>query len=922
MKKIGFILFSLLFFNAVSFVEAVPLEVVRLTCEHIRNPLGIDTPAPLLSWQLKSDRRGTYQTAYEVWVATDTQQLETGKSLTWKSGKIQSTNSLNIFYKGKKLRPFTRYYWKVRAYDETGEASAWSETAWWETAMLEEKDWTAAWISDGSHAPETENDFYKDIPAPMFRRVFDVKNEVRSARLYIAGLGYYEASLNGGRVGDHRLDPGWTNYAKEVLYSTYDVTSQLQKGKNCIGVLLGNGFYNPIPMPIFRNLRQYLTIGQPCLKAQLRIEYTNGQIETIISDTNWNYTQSPIRRNNVYLGEHYDARTEKNGWDLPSYQENAGEWKPVVCVEEAPTGKLTAQMQPPVRIREIIHPVRMTETRRGEFVFDMGQNFAGVVRLKVKGPEGTRITIRYGEDVYSDGSLNVMTSVAGQHKTVWNANQEAPGAPPTAWQEDSYTLKGEGEEIWMPRFTFHGFRYVEITGWPGRPDLSNIEGIRLSADLQQTGTFECSDPLLNQLHKVLDYTFLSNVFSVESDCPAREKFGYGGDIVGVARTFCYFYDMHNFYAKALHDFANDQRPSGGFTETAPYNGIADQGLGEGSGPIGWQLAFGFLQKQLYQYYGDSRIIRQFYPHLKKQVDFLVSQSKDYLIDRCISDHESLDLRIPALFATAHFYHHASLITDFAHLLGYTADEKQYADLMAHIKEAFIRNFVASDGKIGNGTPAEQAFGLYYNLIPEGQKEVVEQQLIQAIADRDYHVTSGIFGVPALLTVLDNMGRNDIAYRMVTQKDFPGWGHMLASGATTLWETWTYSDNVYSHNHPMFGSVGEWMYQSVGGIRATAPGFKEFQIKPFFAESLEWVNCRYQSPYGEISSCWKKEDGKFTLHISVPANTTAQVYLPTPADRMTEGGKNLTQTDGIQRLKEEKGSCYIELLSGNYIFCLD
>ncbi len=917
MKKFGFLLFFILFVHV---IVATPLKVVRLTCEHRQNPLGIDLYTPQLSWQLDSERRGAAQTAYEVWVATDPRHLETGNKLVWKSGKIPSTDNVNIAYKGKKLRPFTRYYWKVKVYDETGEVSAWSETAWWETAMLESKDWTAEWIFDGSQPPTVESDFYKNIPAPLFRRVFDVKDDVRSARLYIAGLGYYEASLNGTRVGDHRLDPGWTNYAKEVLYSTYDVTRQLKKGRNCIGVLLGNGFYNPIPMPIFRNLRQYLTIGQPCLKAQLRIEYANGEIETILSDTNWTYAQSPILRNNVYLGEHYDARTEKAGWDLPSYPENPEIWKPAVRVKNPPAGKLTAQMQPPVRIREIIHPVRMTETRRGEFVFDMGQNFAGVVRLKVKGPKGSRITIRYGEDVYSDGSLNVMTSVAGQHKTVWNANQEAPGAPPTAWQEDSYTLKGEGEEVWMPRFTFHGFRYVEITGWPGRPDLSNIEGIRLSADLQRTGTFECSEPLLNQLHNVLDYTFLSNVFSVESDCPAREKFGYGGDMVGVARTFCYFYDMHNFYTKALHDFANDQRPSGGFTETAPYNGIADQGLGEDSGPIGWQLAFGFLQKQLYMYYGDSRIIRQFYPQLKRQVDFLVSQSKDYLIDRCINDHESLDTRIPALFATAHFYHHTLLITEFARLLGYTENEKQYAALMAHIKESFILHFVASDGKIGNGTPAEQAFGLYYNLIPAEKKTAVEQRLIQAIADRNYHITSGIFGVPAVLTVLDQMGRNDIAYRMVTQTDFPGWGHMLASGATTLWETWKYSDNVYSHNHPMFGSVGEWMYQSLGGIRATAPGFKEFQIKPFFADSLDWLNCHYQSPYGEISSCWKKENGQLTLQVSVPVNTKAKVYLPASASRIQESGKYITQaTTGVHILNETTETTCLEVESGDYTF---
>lgn len=916
MKKHGLIL--LCWMIACS-IGASSLKVVNLTCEYMQNPLGIDVRNPLLSWQLQSDERGVFQSAYEIWVATDSLQLETGKGLVWKSGKVKSTENVNLAYAGKGLRPFTRYYWKVRAYDRAGDVSAWSETAWWETAMLADNDWKAEWISDGSKAPEKEVDFYKDNPAPMFRKVFHVKDDVACARLYIAGIGYYEASLNGEKVGDHWLDPGWTNYAKEILYSTYDVTSCLKKGTNCMGVILGNGFYNPIPMPIFRNLREYLTIGQPCLKAQLRIVYKNGKVETLGSDADWTCSKSPILRNNVYLGEHYDAREEKNGWNTSLFQEKEGEWKKAIRVETPPVGRLTPQMQPPVRIREVIRPKRMTETRPGEFVFDMGQNFAGVVRIKVKGEKGTQIKIRYGEDVYSDGSLNVMTSVAGQHKTIWNADWKTPGAPQTAWQEDSYILKGEGEEIWNPRFTFHGFRYVEITGWPGRPELEDIEGIRLSADLRPDGSFECSDPMLNRLHQVLDYTFLSNVFSVESDCPAREKFGYGGDIVGVSRTFCYFYNMHNFYQKAIRDFANDQRPSGGFPETAPYNGIADQGLGEGSGPIGWQLAFAFLQKQLYTYYGDTRIVRQFYPALKKQVDFLYSQSKDYLIDRCINDHESLDVRIPALFATAHFYHHAILITEFAHLLNRSDDEKLYADLALHIKEAFIRNFVSADGQIGNGTPAEQAFGLYYGLVPDDKKNAVGDKLITSIAERDYHVTSGIFGVPVVLTVLDEMGRDDIAWRMVTQKDFPGWGHMLNSGATTLWETWKYSDNVYSHNHPMFGSVGEWLYQSLGGIQATAPGFKEFRVKPFFVKNLQWMNCRYQSVYGEIRSEWKMDNGCYILQVMVPVNTQAKVYLPAQAEQITEGNISLREVKNIRVVEEKSNSTCVEVPSGVYSF---
>lgn len=915
MKKFSLLIGWLLY---ACICQAASLKVFHLTCEHIQNPLGIDQQQPLLSWKLESDERNQYQSAYEILVSTDQEKLEKGKADVWNSGRIKSDETLLIPYAGKKLKSFTRYYWKVRVYNQQGEASDWSETAWWETAMLKADDWKASWIYDGSEAPSDPNDFYKDNPAPLFRKTFQTKEGIQSARLYIAGIGYYEASLNGQRIGDRRLDPGWTNYDKEILYSTYDITEMLQTGKNCLGVVLGNGFYNPIPMPIFKNLREYLTIGQPCLKAQLLITYKNGKQEWIYSDSSWTFADSPILRNNVYLGEKYDARKEIKDWDKPTF--NASSWKQAIPVPTPPQGKLTAQMQPPIRIREIIRPTRMTETRQGEFVFDLGQNMAGVARIKVKGPKGTRITIRYGEDVYSDGSLNVMTSVAGQHKTVWNAKQESAGAPPTAWQEDTYILKGEGEEIWMPQFTFHGFRYIEVTGWLGRPTLDNIEGIRLSADLKVTGEFSSSNELLNRLHRVLDYTFLSNVFSVESDCPAREKFGYGGDIVGVSRTFCYFYDMHNFYAKAIRDFANDQRPLGGFTETAPYNGIADQGLGDGSGPIGWQLAFAFLQKQLYEYYGDKRIIENYYPQLKKQVDFLASKAKDYMIDRCINDHESLDQRIPALFATAHFYHHVLLITEFAQLTNRKADQQQYESLAQQIKAAFIQKFVQTDtGKIGNGTPAEQAFGLYYGLIPEDIKTKVIQQLVQAISNRNNHITSGIFGTPIVLTVLSDLNLNDIAYQMATQIDFPGWGHMLSSGATTLWETWKYSDNVFSHNHPMFGSVGEWMYQSLAGIKALSPGFKQICIHPQASGDLQWVNSSYESSRGKITCQWKKENGIYMLQVHIPVNTKAQVFIPNKSQLIKESGKSIASSSLIQIIREESDHCWLEIPSGSYQF---
>ncbi|MDY3069401.1 MAG: family 78 glycoside hydrolase catalytic domain [Parabacteroides sp.] len=912
-----YIILSFCLFSTV--LNAASLRVVDLRCENMSTPLGIDGKNPMLSWKLESDKRGESQSAYEIVVGTDKESLlDKGRGLVWKSGKVKSSESLQIKYSGKKLLPFTRYYWSVRCYDSEGEVSDWSDVSYWETSMLSASDWKAQWITDGSVAPEKEEDFYKPDPSPLFRKDFRIDGRVKRARLYISGLGYYEASLNGEKIGDHCLDPGWTAYSKQVLYSTYDVTELVEAGDNSIGVMLGNGFFNPLPMRIFKPLREMLRIGRPCLKAQLMVEMENGRKITVTTDESWKTHPSPVMRNNVYLGEEYDAREYIKDWDSPRY--NASSWKNAVLMQNPPEGELTSQIQPPIRVLEKISPKRMTETRPGEFVMDMGQNFAGVVGIKVKGPKGTKIRIRYGEDVYTDGSLNVMTSVAGQQKRVWNADYTAPGQPPVAWQEDVYVLNGdENGEEWRPRFTFHGFRYIEITGWPGRPSMDDVTGYRLGSDLERTGYFESSDEMLNKLFKVMDYTFRSNVFSVQSDCPAREKFGYGGDMVCVSPTFCWYYDMSNFYRKAIRDFANDQRPLGGMTETAPFNGIADSGLGDNSGPIGWQLAYGFLQQLVYRFYGDDNTLEKYYDSFKKQVDFISSNAEDYIIDRCINDHESLEERIPALFATAHYYHHVIILEEFSGLLGKKTEAEYYSRLSENIKSAFIKKFVnTGDGTVGNATQASQAIALLYCLVPENEKDKALDRLLQIIERDGYHVRSGIFGVNAVLNVLSSYGRNDVAYRMVTNPDFPGWMHMLKSGATTLWETWKYSDNVFSQNHPMFGSVGEWMFHSLGGIQMTSPGFRTFRIKPQPAEGLDWVKCSYDSSYGKIRSEWKKSEESFLMKIEIPVNTVADIYVPVKENnRISLNDEDVNSCKYVKNIAYMDGYAIIKVESGLY-----
>lgn len=902
------------------------VTVTNLTCEQVETPLGIDVPHPLLGWIAQSTQRGDAQTAYRIVVSDQLGLLNQNKGNLWDSGKIQSTQNHRIAYAGKKLRSATCYYWKVCVYTTAQPAGEWSDAHRFETALLLPGDWVAQWIGDGSHPPANEADFYQADPAPYFSKTIEVKKPIQRARLYITGLGYYEASINGQKVGRQVLDPGWTSYHQTVLYSTHDVTQLLTTGTNQIGILLGNGFYNPLPLRIFKPLREYLATGRPKTVAQLHITYQDGSRQTIPTDRTWHVAPSPILRNNPYLGEHYDARLESNGQPNPLAAQ--------AVLVPAPHGRLQAQMQPPVTATDVLRPQRMTEVRPGVFLFDLGQNLAGVARIKAQGAPGTRITIRYGEDIYSDGSLNVMTSVAGQVKRVWHADRSAPGAPQTAWQEDSYTLKGTGQtEVWQPRFTYHGFRYIELTGFPGRPTLEQVEGVRLAADLKQVGTFRCSNERINRLEEAIRWTFLSNVFSVQSDCPHREKFGYGGDIVATTDAFCYLYDMNRFHTKTVRDYRDARRPSGGMTETAPYMGIADCGFGEGTGPIGWQLAFAHAQKKLYQYYGNQQLIEENYYVLKQQVDFLSSHAPQHIMDEayCIGDHEALDydfkpssptFRDRSLTATAHYYEHVTLLAEFAGLLRKTNDQAHYQKLAQTIKAAFIKQFYQHEtGIFGNHSQTSQAFGLYYGLLPDGHYPKAFQQLVHTIERARGHLITGIFATPMMLRLLADNGRNDLVFQFVNNPEFPGWGYMLERGATTLWETWAYSDNVYSQNHPMFGSVNEWFYRSLLGIQPTSPGFETIRISPQPTGDLAWAKGSYQSVKGTIIVEWEREaSGTFTLHTTVPLGVVAQIQLPnTQGKEVTEGGQKLTEAQGIAHISHSNGQTGLQVASGTYTF---
>ncbi len=895
---------------------------VALKCNNKTDPIGVDTGRPFLSWQINSTERNVHQSAYRICAASSQEKLSNNEYDLWDSGKIQSDNSLEIEYNGHLLKSGQKCYWKVRVWNDSDMVSPWSKTAHFETGLLYPADWTANWISDGKSLPKNDADFYKNDPAPLFRKEFSVLNSLKRARLYITGLGYYEAYINGKRVGNRRFDPAWTSYSKRILYSVYDVVNMLQNGKNTIGVILGNGWYNPLPMKMWGkyNFRNFLTIGRPRFIAQLIIEYTNGIKDTLCTDHSWKTADSPILRNNVYLGEVYDARLQQNGWNLSGFNDSTWHKSRQISADKT---HLHTQEQPPIRITKEITPIKINYLNNGKYIFDFGVNFAGSVRLKTKGKRGTKIILRYGELLHEDGSLNPMTSVAGQIK---RPGMGGPGAPDTAWQSDTYILSGNGQEIYMPRFAFRGFRYVEISGLSQKPTKETLSGLRMNADVAPVGSFSCSNEMFNKIYEISRRTFLSNLFSVQSDCPHREKFGYGGDIVSSSEALMFDFDMNSFYQKVINDFADAVRPNGGLTETAPFVGIHYGTFGDLSAPIGWGFAFPLLLKQLYQYYGVRHPLAQQFDTARNWFNLLKKNALDYIIEDGISDHESLDKKPVSLSGTAFFYKTARLISWQANMLGREEEAQEYAHYADTIKASFIHKFLKpGTGKIGKNTQAAQAFALYFDLLPRNEKRAAAETLYNEILTKhDGHLSTGIFGTKYMLDVLSHMGRADIAYIVVNQKDFPGWGYMLEKGATTLWEHWAFSDNTYSHNHPMFGSVSEWFIKSIAGIKATADavGFNKIIINPALIKGLTHAEATYHSVRGKIVSAWNINDDVYELKVEIPANTNAKIYLPAKSlGKISESGRKIKTMNNIEILEQSDQHTILKIGSGKYTFCV-
>lgn len=891
--------------------DRATLAAESLRTEYATNPVGIDVLRPRLSWRLRSSARDVVQSAYDVQVGTDSAALAAGRDLLWDSGRVASRQSVQVEYGGPALRSATRYFWRVRVWSRDGSASAWSTPALWETALLAPSDWTAQWIE----VPWPEVDSIAN-PGPLMRRAFEVRGAVRSARLYVTAHGLYEAYLNGRRVGDAVLTPGWTSYHHELQYQVYDVTPLLQQGANALGAMLGDGWYRGhIGFSNQRNVYGN-TLG---LLAQLRLTYADGRTAVITTDGSWKAASGPIRSSDIYDGEDFDARREPLGWSSPGFDDR--EWQPV-RVAGAPQDHLVAPVSPPVRRIQEVTPIAVLHTPNGETVFDMGQNMVGWVRLRVSGPAGTTITLRHAEMLDHDGNL-------------YTANLRR------ASQTDHYTLRGGGEETFEPTFTFHGFRYVAVDGFPGTPTVANVTGIVVHSDLEQTGRFETSDPLLNQLQHNILWGQKGNFVDVPTDCPQRdERLGWTGDAQVFSRTAAFNMNVAPFFTKWLRDLAADQTPAGSVPYVIP-NVLGGDSL-RGAGSAGWSDAATVIPWNMYLAYGDRRLLDRQYPSMRAWVEFMRRRAGDSLVwrhDFHFGDWLAYATDRPDypgattskdLIATAYFAHSTDILAQAAEVLGRSEDAARYRDLYARIRRAFQREFITSTGRVGENTQTAYVLALSFGLVPDSLTASAAERLVADIHSHGDHLTTGFLGTPGLEHVLTASGNTPVAYALLEQQTYPSWLYPVKHGATTIWERWdgvkpdgSFQDpGMNSFNHYAYGAIGDWMYRQIAGldIDRAHPGYEHMLVHPHPGGGLTHSSATLETQYGMAGSAWALANGQLSVDVTVPANATATVRLPgAMLAQVTESGGAAARAAGVHSARQDGGDVVVDIGSGAYHF---
>ena len=903
MKKFKFFLGMitlLLLINGIPAHALAKTGVTQLICEYQTNPLGIDVVKPRLSWQLATSENDVMQTAYEIKVSESPAKMNSGK-LLWSSGKINSSQSVGVVYEGPALQSMQRVYWQVRVWDNKNKASAWSEPAWWEMGILQPQDWKASWITFTN-----EKEMQGSKPAQYFRKEFEAAKKIKSARVYATALGLYQLYINGAKVSPDLFTPGWTSYKKRLQYQTYDVTPMLRE-KNTIGVILADGWYRGNIG--FSKQNSYYG-KQLAMLLQLQITFTDGTTSTVSSDDTWKVTdKGPIVESDIYNGERYDASLELTGWDQTGYDMSS--WINAAPFDQT-KDNLIAPQGVPVKAIEEIKPVKLLVTPKGETVFDLGQNMVGWVRLKVAGKKGDQVTLKFAEVLDKAGNF-------------YTDNLRA------AKCTDVYILKGEGTETYEPHFTFHGFRFVKIEGLSATPTTDQITGIVIHSDMKPTGTFSCSDSLINQLQHNIQWGQKGNFLDVPTDCPQRdERLGWTGDAQVFSMTAAFNFDVAAFYTKWLGDVAADQLPNGKVPHVIP------DVLNGGGGSTAWADASVIVPWTVYLSYGDKRILEKQYPSMKAWVGYMTERAgEDHLwtgdthygdwlaFATNRSDYTGATTE-KDLIATAYYCYTTTLLGKIAAIIGRKDDAANYQKMATQIKEAFNKEFVTANGRLVSHTQTAYALALAFDLLPENLVPKAAEYFAGDV-QKFGHLTTGFVGTPLLCKTLSAIGRDDLAFMLLNNKKYPSWLYPVLQGATTIWERWDgqkpdgtfQNEGMNSFNHYAYGAIGEWMYRHVAGIDIDAelPGYKHILLAPHPGGGLKDVHAEIITLYGKVASSWKFENNEFVYEVVVPANTTATVTLPyAKAEQVKQDG--LPVKAGFIQNKTE---LQLNLGSGKYLF---
>jgi alpha-L-rhamnosidase len=864
-----------------------------LECEHLTNPLGIDEANPRLSWKINDTRKGAAQSAYHVIVGDDSLQVSRGIGNMWESGRTNSPAN-RVVYQGNPLEPFVRYFWKVELWDENGRKYESAPINFFETGMMNPANWRGDWIGDS-----------RDInlkPAPYFRKNFNPAKKVVSARAYVSAAGLFELYVNGQRIGDHQLDPTYTRFDRRILYVTHDVTKSIQGGDNVIGILLGNGWYNHQSTAVWY-FHEAPWRGRPVFCLDLHLKYDDGSVQVISSDKSWKTSLGPVIFNSIYTAEHYDARLEQPGWNLPGFDDS--KWKDAIP-RPAPTTNIVAQALTPVRQTVEILPKSIKKIDDRTWVYDIGRNISGISKITISGKEGTIIRLKHSEKIYPDGRAD-MSNIDIHYRPVDDSDP---------FQTDIFILSGKGEELFAPKFNYKGFQYVEVTSSePLALGLDNLKAYFMHSDVTPVGRIHSSNPTINKIWEATNNAYLSNLFGYPTDCPQREKNGWTGDAHIAIEMGLYNFHGMSVYEKWMADHRDEQQPNGVLPAIIPTSGW---GYHWANGPD-WTSTIAIIPWNLYLFYGDLKPLTVNYDNIKRFVDYIDNNFPDGLTDWGLGDWVPVKSRASLeLVSTIYYYTDAQIFANAAKLLGRNDDHKKYSALAEKIKTAINAKYLNEQtGIYASGFQTELSMPLMWGIVPDELISKVASNLAERVKADGISLDVGILGAKAILNALSENGFADLAWSLASKETFPSWGWWIVNGATTLYENWDIeASRDLSLNHIMFGEIGAWLFKAPGGIKPdpAKPGFKNITLMPHFVQGLQHFEASHHGPHGMIISKWKRRSRReIEYEANVPANSTATLYLK---------GRGI-QSEGreVGGEKMDNGYVKISLTSGNHLFVI-